>query len=140
MNYFKLYTKLTVIVIVVLITQGCQTNSSKQVLAAGSQVELRSYQTRTYDSMTKEVVMRVVMATLQDLGFVILQADDVAGIISAAKLDGYQLKMSVSVRNKSSQVIVRANAQYNITPVEDPQPYNDFFTSLEKALFLDRNT
>ena len=33
-------------------------------------------------------------------------------------------------------VLVRANAQFNITPVEDPKPYQDFFNSLSKSLFL----
>jgi hypothetical protein len=33
-------------------------------------------------------------------------------------------------------MLVRANAQYNVTPVEDPKPYQDFFNSLGKSLFL----
>jgi hypothetical protein len=31
---------------------------------------------------------------------------------------------------------VRANAYYNVDPIEDPATYQDFFTSLSKALFL----
>ena len=34
---------------------------------------------------------------------------------------------------------VRANAQFNLTAIEDPGPYQDFFTSLDKGLFLDDN-
>ncbi len=135
-----MHIKIFIIVIAAILAQGCQTNSTKEVLAAGNQVEMRSYQTRTYDVGTKTEMLRVVMATLQDLGFVINKADDVAGIVSATKLDGYQLAMSVSVREKGSQIIVRANAQYNLQAVENPQPYSDFFTSLEKALFLEKNT
>ena len=45
--------------------------------------------------------------------------------------------MTVSVRAKGKeQTIVRANAQFNVTPVEDPKPYQDFFNSLGKSLFL----
>jgi len=33
-------------------------------------------------------------------------------------------------------MLVRANAQFNATPVEDPIQYQNFFTSLEKSLFL----
>lgn len=117
---------------------GCNT-SRNQVLASGSQVEVRSYQTRTYDSDNKIRVMRAVMATLQDLGFVIDKADDVIGIVSATKLQGYALSMSISVRPNGQQMTVRANAQYNLTAVEDPGPYQDFFTSLDKGLFLDDN-
>jgi len=117
---------------------GCST-SRKQVLASGSQVEMRSYQTRTYDTDNKIRVLRAVMATLQDLGFVIDKADDMIGIVSATKLQGYALSMSISVRPNGQQMTVRANAQYNLTAVEDPGPYQDFFTSLDKGLFLDNN-
>jgi hypothetical protein len=119
---------------------GCAANYSKQqVLASGSQVEMRSYQTRTYDTDNKIRVLRAVMSTLQDLGFVIDKADDVIGIVSATKLDRYNLSMSISVRPSGQQMIVRANAQYNLTAIEDPGPYQDFFTSLDKGLFLDDN-
>jgi hypothetical protein len=33
-------------------------------------------------------------------------------------------------------MIVRANAQYNTTAVEDPEPYQQFFAALERAMFL----
>ena len=35
-----------------------------------------------------------------------------------------------------TQTLVRANAQYELRAVEDPEPYQQFFTSLEKAMFL----
>lgn len=117
---------------------GCNT-SKKQVLASASQVEVRSYQTRTYDTDDKIKVLRAVMSTLQDLGFVIDKADDVIGIVSATKLQGYALSMSVSVRPNGQQMVVRANAQFNLNAVEEPGPYQDFFASLDKGMFLDYN-
>jgi hypothetical protein len=117
---------------------GCGT-SRKEVMASGSQVEVRSYQTRTYDTDNKIRVLRAVMATLQDLGFVIDKADDVIGVVSATKLQGYALSMSISVRPNGQQMTVRANAQYNLMAVEDPEPYQDFFASLDKGLFLEDN-
>jgi len=33
-------------------------------------------------------------------------------------------------------MLVRANAQYNVQPIDDPKQYQDFFASLEKSLFL----
>jgi len=33
-------------------------------------------------------------------------------------------------------MLVRANAQFNVSPIEDPKHYQDFFSSLEKSLFL----
>jgi len=33
-------------------------------------------------------------------------------------------------------MLVRANAQYNLKAIEDPQPYQQFFEAFEKAMFL----
>lgn len=112
--------------------------STKQVLATkGSQVKLRSIQTRAFDTTDREKMLRTVIATLQDLGFIVDKADDVLGAVSATKLERYTLRMTVSVRPRGeTQLIVRANAQYNITAVEDPEPYQQFFDALSKAIFL----
>ncbi len=117
---------------------GCQTNSSKQLLKTDeSQVKMRSIQTRAFDTTDKNKMLRTVIATLQDLGFVVDKADEVLGSVSATKLDGYQLRMTTTVRPRgNTQLLVRANAQYNLTAVKDPEIYQDFFTSLGKSLFL----
>ena len=134
----KLACRYILLVFVMAALVGCNT-SKKQVLASASQVEVRSYQTRTYDTDDKIKVLRAVMSTLQDLGFVIDKADDVIGIVSATKLQGYALSMSISVRPNGQQMAVRANAQFNLTAVEEPGPYQDFFASLDKGIFLDNN-
>lgn len=112
--------------------------STKQVLATkGSQVKLRSIQTRAFDTTNKDKMLRTVIATLQDLGFIVDKADDVLGTVSGTKLDRYTLRMTVSVRPRGeTQLLVRANAQYNITAVENPEPYQQFFDALSKAIFL----
>ena len=117
---------------------GCQTDSRDQILATdSSQVELRSIQTRAFDTEDRERMLRTVIATLQDLNFVIDKADDTLGTVSATKLDGYQVKMTVSVRPRgSAQLLVRANAQYNLAAIEVPLPYQQFFSALERSLFL----
>ena len=116
---------------------GCAT-SQNQLLQAGDQLKLRSIQTRAFDATDSVKTQRVILATLQDLGFVIDKADSELGSISATKLDGFALKMTVSVRPKGeTQLLVRANAQYQLKAVEDPQPYQNFFTALSKALFLE---
>ena len=116
---------------------GCAT-SQNQLLQAGDQLKLRSIQTKAFDTTDSVKTQRVILATLQDLGFVIDKADKELGSISATKLDGFNLKMTVSVRPKGeTQLLVRANAQYQLKAVEDPQPYQNFFTALSKALFLE---
>lgn len=121
-----------------LMLVGCQTDSKQQVLAVTkSQVELRSFQTRAFDTIDKEKTLRTVIATLQDLSFVVDKADAILGTVSGTKLDGYQLRITVTVRPRGeTQMLVRANAQYNITAVEDPEPYQQFFIALEKSMFL----
>ena len=112
--------------------------STKQVLATKeSQVKLRAIQTRAFDTTDRDKMLRTVIATLQDLGFIVDKADNVLGAVSATKLERYTLRMTVSVRPRGeSQLLVRANAQYNITAVEDPEPYQQFFDALSKAIFL----
>ena len=128
----------TVAVSALIGMSGCQTSSSEQLLKTNqSQVEARSIQTRAYDVTDKNKTLRTVIATLQDLGFVIDKADAILGSVSATKLDGYELRITVTVRSKSTtQLLVRANAQYKLATVEDPEVYQDFFTSLGKSMFL----
>lgn len=133
MKFIKFFPFICLVVLIV----GCAT-SNRQILASSeSQVKLRSIQTRVFDTTDKVRTMRTVIATLQDLGFVIDKADDVLGSVSATKWQGYALRMSVNVAQKSqTQMRVRANAQYNNIAVEDPEPYQQFFQSLQKSMFL----
>jgi hypothetical protein len=123
------------------ILSGCAT-TNQHVLDTGdeSQLQKRSYQSRVFDTSDKERVLRATISTLQDLGFVIDRADLLLGSVSATKMQGYQIKITVSVRPKGNdRMLVRANAQFNVTPIEDPKQYQDFFSSLEKSLFLSAN-
>jgi hypothetical protein len=116
---------------------ACDTSKSKVLEASSSAVQLRSMQTRAFDTADKQATLRTVIATLQDLGFVIDKADQGLGSVSGTKLDGYQLRMTVNVRPRGdNQTLVRANAQYNLEAVEDPLPYQQFFDALEQAMFL----
>lgn len=116
---------------------GCGTTQQRLLDSDLSQVQMRSIQTRAFDTIDKEKTLRTIMSTLQDLGFVIDKADATLGTVSATKLKHYALRMTVTVRPRGeTQLLVRANAQYNIKPVTDPEPYQQFFTSLEKAMFL----
>ena len=46
------------------------------------------------------------------------------------------VRLTVSVRPRNAQqLIVRAAAQFYLQPVEAPEPYQDFFRTLERAMF-----
>jgi len=116
---------------------GCGSSRQQIMASSESQVKLRSIQSRVFDTTDREKTLRTIIATLQDLAFVVDKADETLGTVSATKLAGYVLKMTVTVRPKGqTQLIVRANAQYNLKAVEDPEPYQQFFESLQKAMFL----
>ena len=134
----KMIQALPITFLALFLLTACQTDSRDQALqTTESQVALRSMQSRSFDTSDKQKTLRTVIATLQDLGFVIDKADATLGTVSGTKLNGYSMRMTVTVRDRgTTQTIVRANAQYNVTAIEDPLPYQQFFVALEKAMFL----
>ena len=136
----KTKNSLLVAIVGVVLLAGCTATTRERVLDTGdqSQLQKRSYQTRIFETADKEKVMRGVISTLQDLTFVIERADMTLGSVSGTKFANQMaIRMTVSIRAKGKdQIAVRANGQMNITAIEDPKAYQDFFTSLEKSLFL----
>lgn len=127
--------RLIIMSAIVLLT-GCASHNAA-VTAGGSQVELRQIQTREYDTLDRRGTLRSVVATLQDLGFVIDKADYELATVSATKLQNYEIRMTVTVREREDQrMTVRANARFNQNPIEDAGAYQDFFSALDKAMFL----
>ncbi|MBP8030358.1 MAG: hypothetical protein KAY78_04235 [Pseudomonadales bacterium] len=125
-----------------MLLAGCA-NSNRHILGANdeSQLQVRSIQTRAFDTSDKNMVVRNVVASLQDLNFVIDKADADLGTVTATKLSGYQIRMTVTVRPKGdTQMVVRANGQYNNKVILDPVMYQDFFAVLQKSLFLTANS
>ena len=135
----SLITLLLLATIIGMSTAGCQTNSKDQLLATTkSQLDLRSMQSRLFDTNDKKKALRTVIAVLQDLSFVIDKADSTLGTVTATKLNQYVLRMTVTVRSKGkNSMIVRANAQYETRAVEEPEPYQKFFSALAKGMFLE---
>jgi starvation-inducible outer membrane lipoprotein len=125
------------LIVLSLLVVGCATTQQRLLDSDSSQVQLRSIQTRAFDTTDKEKTLRTVISTLQDLEFVIDKADATLGTVSATKLKHYALRITVTVRPRGeTQLLVRANAQYNVTPITDPELYQQFFIALEKAMFL----
>jgi hypothetical protein len=128
----------TFLLSVCIVLTGCGTSKKELLATSKSQLELRSIQGRAFDTTDREGTLRTIIATMQDLGFVIDNANYDLGSVSGTKLDNFQLRMTVTVRSRGErQLLVRAGMQFNITQVDDPEPYQQFFTALGRAMFLE---
>ena len=95
----------------IFLAPGCTTTSQQQLLTADeSQVQLRSIQTRAFDTVDKEKTMRTIISTLQDLDFVIDKADLTAGVVTGTKFDdNTAVTITVTVQPRgTTQMLVRA--------------------------------
>ena len=116
---------------------GCAAAPQQAIFDTQSAVQQRSYQSRAFATTDRRQTLRTLMATLQDLGFVIDKADATLGSVSATKLDDYELRVSVTVRPRGETLtLVRMNAVWRNGPITNPVMYQDFFAALEKAMFL----
>ena len=132
------YLSVILILVCAFAGGGCATNQ-KQIMAADlSQVALRSMQSRAFDTTDKKLMLRSVINTMQDLDFLIQDSSLDLGTVTGQKYSGMVVvKMSVMVKERNAkQLLVRANVEYGIKAVEDPKVYQDFFTALEKSVFL----
>lgn len=139
----KRRVRLVTVAFACLLVSACGTSKEQLLATTASQVQLRSIQTRAFDTTDRERTLRTIIATMQDLGFVMDHADETLGSVSGTKLDrsglqNYTLRLNVTVRPRgTTQLLVRANAQYNLVQVEDPEPYQEFFAALGRAMFLE---
>ena len=116
---------------------SCATTTPVDVSGSGTQLQARQIQTRQYDTLNKALTMRSVVATLQDLGFTIDQADAELGTITATRFHEYTMRMTVTIVQRGEEkVSVRANARIGENAVTDAATYQDFFVALDKAMFL----
>ena len=128
-----------ILALVSVILVGCASSKDELFkMGDSSQVELRSFQSRVFDTTDKQKTLKSVISTMQDLGFVISKADAQVGVVTGSKFaDRNSVILSVTVRSKNDkQILVRANAQQQLEAIEDPQMYQDFFNALKKAMFL----
>jgi len=72
-------TRVASAVLIVLLFAGCRADSRQELFATtASAVQLRSYQTRAFDTIDRTRTLRTVIATLQDLSFVVDKAGRIA--------------------------------------------------------------
>ena len=134
MNTVRLRALLAILPLLLL---ACSNQPNEEIMQGASPVQLRSYQTRVFDSSEKLPMLRSVIATLQDLGFIIDEANADLGTVTGTRASGSRIRITVAVRPRGdSQLSVRASAYIDLNPIEGPEPYQDFFNALEKAVFL----
>jgi len=107
------------------------------------QMKLRTIQTRDFDVKDRRQAMRGVIAALQDLGFIIERANEPLGLVTAARFaepNFYNVVgVTVTVRQKNeNETTIRVNAIFNNAPVTDPKVYQNFFTTLQRSMFIGR--
>ena len=133
-----------VAVLAVLALASCATPQPEVITSSKSTVELRSMQSRAFETGNNERVYRAVLATLQDLGYTVTELEPEAGTATGDKLA--RLKLTVSVYSRgATRTIVRANAIVKLGPqvqqghqVDVHEFYQKrFFEPLSKALFLE---
>ena len=130
-------TRTTILLLMIAGLAACASTTPVDISGSGSQLESRQIQSRQYDTLDKPLTMRSVIATLQDLGFTIDQADTDLGVITATRYDQYTMRMTVTVVQRGAEkVSVRSNARIGENPVTDAETYQDFFAALDKAMFL----
>lgn len=140
----KTYLKLLIFSTAILFLNGCMVDSKQMILENAQQLEVRSYQVKTYEQ-AKLPTSRAIISALQDLGFIVDKADMETGTVTATKLAQFAaMKITVVIRSKvENQTVVRANAQFVSRAempkaVEDPETYASFFSVLDKAIFLEK--
>ena len=125
---------------------ACVTNQPPPVvLSKKSAVELRSMQTRAFETSDEHKVYRAILSVMQDLGYAVTSLEPEAGTVTGNKLAQLKLTASISSSNKKTTT-VRANAvvktgTQKMAPshqVDSPEFYQKrFFEPLSQALFLD---
>jgi hypothetical protein len=119
---------------------ACTMPRAADVAGEQSQLEIRQMQSREYDSLDKRMALRSTIATLQDLGFYIDNADLDLGTVTATRHSGQTLRMTVTARERAGdRVVVRANARLGEIGITEMDTYQDFFVALDKAIFLTLN-
>jgi len=130
---------------------ACVPTAEQQALAfapTSASLEIRSRQSRRFETTDQTLMLQAAVGTLQDLGFTIEETQSRYGVIVASKLAGARLRAQVVIREVGTRsgTTVRVTFQ-RISPrpgamlavgetLNDPELYRGFFEKLEQSAFL----
>ena len=129
---------LLLIIFLTLSSNACVTTRDNILGTPHTQVQMRNYQSRSFDTSNKTMVMQALLSTMQDLGFMIEKTDEKLGLVSGTSFSNGS-KVTATVRTQGKKTIVRLNAQSGYSAISNPITYQNFFNSLEQSLFLEAN-
>ena len=102
------------------------------------QVRVQKMQTRVFNTNDRILLIRGVIAAMQDLNFIIDNANIDQGIITAKRFGHYTIEMMVTIQPISDkQILIHGIARYDLKTLEDPLLYEQFFSSLQDSVNLD---
>lgn len=106
-----------------------------------TQTQRRSYQTRNFEVSGEKRSLKIIIATLQDLGFTVTKVDADLGVVTGKQIyKNTDVYITVTTTIKSpNYVAVRSSLHDSNGMVDSPQIYQDFFSYLQKAYFLADN-
>jgi len=153
---------------------GAKKQAQEEIITPMSQLEKRQFQTRTYESNDKALVMKAMLNVLQDEGFIVYNANPLLGFIygvkdfdtsdknidiskefglskarlnwngvkvatveTTANITEYGKSMRVRINFKRKLLNIYGNAQF-IDDINDENYYQDFFSKVDKAIFLQK--
>jgi len=160
---FKIFGLL--ILILALLLSGCVTPPPKP--PDMSELQIREIQTRQYENANFEEAMKAVIASLQDQEFIISNASEKLGLVTAYKdleevdewtrfwvgaQGSYQtvrrIEANATVRGEGKFVKIRINLLAKglsntggvlwSRPIYDAEAYQKIFSKIDKALFIEK--
>jgi hypothetical protein len=136
-NYGVHMNNLVPVLLAIVLMTACVSTHERVLGTQNSQVQTRNYQSRAFETNDRDMVLRSIISTMQDLGFIINKADQTLGTISGTSFSTNS-RLTVSVRQMGqNRIVVRANAQAGLKEIADPMPYQNFFNALAQSLFLE---
>lgn len=118
------------------------------VSATANQVATRSYQTRQFEAVEYQVLMRAVISTLQDYHFRIRELDAGLGVLTAYQVTAYdgqahiggRTELTVFLRQQEQgRITLRINMSTGPQAENQPELYQQFFNALGKTLHQQGN-